>query len=108
MIAEGRLQYNCGGRKKRPEWPGSVAFVASNEVATDGVVGTNTARYLLFALGPDWNYRQNPSGVPARAFRAPTRRRVSRYLKYHPAGLDTGYLVDCIILSDRVGGFHEC
>ena len=63
LIREGMLEVTIAGKSVRMG-PGSVAFVASNEEHGWRNVGSTTARYFLFALGPDWNYRQNPSGVP--------------------------------------------
>lgn len=63
LIREGTMEVTISGKSVRMS-PGSVAFVASNEEHGWRNVGTSTARYFLFALGPDWNYRQNPSGVP--------------------------------------------
>jgi quercetin dioxygenase-like cupin family protein len=62
LIREGTLEVTISGQSTRMN-PGSVAFVASNEEHGWRNVGKTTARYFLFALGPDWNYRQNPSGV---------------------------------------------
>ena len=63
LIREGTLEVTIAGKSVRMG-PGSVAFVASNDEHGWRNVGTITARYFLFALGPDWSYRQNPSGVP--------------------------------------------
>jgi quercetin dioxygenase-like cupin family protein len=63
LIREGRLEVTIAGKSVQMG-PGSVAFVASNEEHGWRNMGTTTARYFLFALGPDWSYRQNPSGVP--------------------------------------------
>jgi len=63
LIREGMLEVTIAGKAVKMG-PGSVAFVASNEEHGWRKVGTTTARYFLFALGPDCSYRQNPSGVP--------------------------------------------
>jgi quercetin dioxygenase-like cupin family protein len=63
LVREGTMEVTISGRSLKLG-PGSVAFVASNEEHGWRNVGTSTARYFVFALGPDWNYRQNPSGVP--------------------------------------------
>lgn len=62
LIREGTLEVTIAGKSVRMG-PGSVAFVASGEEHGWRNVGNTTARYFLLALGPDWNYRQNPSGV---------------------------------------------
>jgi quercetin dioxygenase-like cupin family protein len=63
LVREGTMEVTISGRSVKLG-PGSVAFVASNEEHGWRNVGTSAARYFLFALGPDWSYRQNPSGVP--------------------------------------------
>jgi len=63
LIREGTLEVTISGNSVKLS-PGSVAFVASNEEHGWRNVGTTTARYFVFALGPDWSYRTNPSGVP--------------------------------------------
>jgi len=62
MIREGMLEVTISGRSVKMG-PGSVAFVASGEEHGWRNVGSTTARYFLFALGPDWGYRQNPTGI---------------------------------------------
>lgn len=63
LIREGTLEVTIDGHSTILG-PGSVAFVASNQQHGWRNAGKDTARYFLFALGPDWAYRQNPSGVP--------------------------------------------
>ena len=60
MVREGTLEVTIAGRHARMgPGPGPVAFVASNEEHGWRNVGRTPSRYLLFALGPDWQYRQS-------------------------------------------------
>jgi mannose-6-phosphate isomerase-like protein (cupin superfamily) len=58
VVRQGLLEVTIGERSARLG-PGSVAFIASNEEHGWKNVGTGSVRYLLFALGPDWQYRQS-------------------------------------------------
>lgn len=58
VVREGTVEVMIAGRNARMG-PGSVAFMASNEEHGWRNVGATRARYMLFALGPDWKYRQS-------------------------------------------------
>ena len=62
LIREGTLEVTISGKSVKMG-PGSVAFVASNEDHGWRNVGRTTARYFLLALGPDFNYRQDPRSL---------------------------------------------
>ncbi len=67
VVREGTLEVTIAGRSSRLG-AGSVAFMASNEEHGWRNVADTRARYLLFALGPDWNYRKSVgSGYSAKS-----------------------------------------
>jgi mannose-6-phosphate isomerase-like protein (cupin superfamily) len=57
LVREGVLEVTIAGHTVNLN-PGSVAYVASNEHHGVRNGGKTPARYFLFALGPDWDYRQ--------------------------------------------------
>ncbi len=58
VVLEGTLEVMVAGRHDRLG-PGSVAFLASNDEHGFRNGGASRVRYMLFALGPDWQYRKS-------------------------------------------------
>jgi quercetin dioxygenase-like cupin family protein len=57
VVREGTLEVLLG-EKKSIVHPGDVVFIASNLEHGWRNAGQTRARYYLFALGPDWEYRE--------------------------------------------------
>ena len=57
IVREGTLEVLLG-EKKSTVHPGDVVFISSNLEHGWRNAGQTRARYYLFALGPDWEYRE--------------------------------------------------